>query len=51
MLETKNDLRAFLAALYRIAVDTAHPKVFLPQLLPEAPKGRVIILAAGKAAG
>ena len=51
MVETKNDLRAFLADLYRIAVETAHPAAFLPRLLPAVPKGRVIILAAGKAAG
>lgn len=51
MVETKNDLRAFLADLYRIAVEAAHPAAFLPRLLPAAPKGRVIILAAGKAAG
>ncbi len=51
MVETKKDLRAFLADLYRIAVDAAHPAAFLPRLLPDAPKGRVIILAAGKAAG
>ncbi|MDO8877890.1 MAG: glycerate kinase [Pseudolabrys sp.] len=51
MVETKNDLRAFLASLYRIAVETAHPAAFLPRLLPSLPKGRVIILAAGKAAG
>jgi len=51
MVETKNDLRAFLADLYRIAVETAHPAAFLPRLLPAAPSGRVIILAAGKAAG
>jgi hydroxypyruvate reductase len=51
MVETKNDLRAFLAALYRIAVDAAHPATFLPKLLPPVPKGRVILLAAGKAAG
>lgn len=51
MVETKNDLRAFLADLYRIAVETAHPAAFLPRLLPAVPNGRVIILAAGKAAG
>ncbi len=51
MDQTKNDLRAFLAALYRIAVETAHPAAFLPRLLPAAPRGHVIILAAGKAAG
>ena len=51
MVEAKNDLRAFLADLYRIAVETAHPAAFLPRLLPAAPIGRVILLAAGKAAG
>ncbi|HEY0302492.1 MAG TPA: DUF4147 domain-containing protein, partial [Rhizomicrobium sp.] len=51
MQDTKNDLRAFLAALYRIAVEAAHPAAFLPRLLPAVPGGRVIILAAGKAAG
>ena len=51
MVQAKNDLRAFLAALYRIAVETAHPAAFLPRLLPVVPSGRVIILAAGKAAG
>ena len=51
MVDTKNDLRAFLADLYRIAVEAAHPAAFLPRLLPAVPNGRVIILAAGKAAG
>ena len=51
MVETKNDLRAFLADLFRIAVETAHPAAFLPALLPAVSKGRVIVLAAGKAAG
>jgi hydroxypyruvate reductase len=44
-------LRQFLADMYRIAVDAAHPATFLPPLLPPAPNGRVILLAAGKAAG
>jgi glycerate 2-kinase len=46
-----NPLRSFLESLFRIAVETAHPATFLPPLLPAVPKGRVIILAAGKAAG
>jgi len=33
MVETKNDLRAFLADLYRIAVEAAHPAAFLSRLL------------------
>ncbi len=44
-------LRAFLAELFRIAVETAHPTSFLPKLLPQPPAGRLILLAAGKAAG
>ena len=43
-------LRSFLADLYRIAVEAAHPASCLPQLLPPAPSGRLIVVAAGKAA-
>ena len=51
MLTTKNNLRAFLADLFRIAVETAHPASFLPKLLPPPPPGKLSLLAAGKAAG
>ena len=51
MTDPNRKLRAFLETLFRTAVDAAHPAAFLPRLLPAAPKGRVIILAAGKAAG
>jgi glycerate 2-kinase len=44
-------LRAFLAELFRTAVAAAHPAACLPPLLPPAPSGRLILLAAGKAAG
>ena len=44
-------LRAFLADLFRTAVAAAHPATCLPPLLPPPPKGRLILLAAGKAAG
>ncbi len=44
-------LREFLVGLYRTAVAAAHPITCLPPLLPEPPQGRVILLAAGKAAG
>src|SRR6476646_675100 len=44
-------LRSFLADLYRIAVEAAHPASCLPQLLPPPPLGRLIVVAAGKAAG
>lgn len=44
-------LRSFTAELYRIAVSAAHPATCLPPLLPAMPPGRLILLAAGKAAG
>lgn len=44
-------LRQFLADLFRTAVEAAHPATFLPKLLPPPPVGRMILLAAGKAAG
>src|ERR1700749_5254790 len=44
--------RAFLAELYRTAVAAAHPASCLVPYLPDAPStGRLIVLAAGKAAG
>ncbi len=44
-------LRAFLGDLFRTAVAAAHPASCLPPLLPRPPAGRLILLAAGKAAG
>ncbi|HSP50873.1 MAG TPA: glycerate kinase [Pseudolabrys sp.] len=44
-------LRAFLADLFRTAVAAAHPANCLPPLLPPPRAGRLILLAAGKAAG
>ncbi|HTQ82597.1 MAG TPA: glycerate kinase [Pseudolabrys sp.] len=43
--------RAFLEKLFRAAVAAAHPSACLPPLLPQPPQGRLILLAAGKAAG
>lgn len=44
--------RALLEGLFRTAVAAAHPSTFLPPLLPDPSReGRLIILAAGKAAG
>src|SRR5215472_733028 len=44
--------RAFLEELYRTAVAAAHPAACLPPHLPASPPaGRLVILAAGKAAG
>jgi glycerate 2-kinase len=47
-----NPQRAFLEDLFRTAVAVAHPSRCLPSQLPEPPRsGRLIVLAAGKAAG
>jgi hydroxypyruvate reductase len=43
--------RAFLERLFRTAVAAAHPAACLPAYLPPPPTGRLIVLAAGKAAG
>ena len=43
--------RSFLQSLYGTAVAAAHPSTCLEPLLPPPPKGRLILLAAGKAAG
>jgi glycerate 2-kinase len=43
--------RQFLDELYRIAVAVAHPAHCLSPHLPEPSSGRLILLAAGKAAG
>jgi glycerate 2-kinase len=43
--------RDFLLELFECAVKAAHPASTLPALLPSPPKGRLIVLAAGKAAG
>jgi hydroxypyruvate reductase len=41
----------FLQGLYAAAVAAAHPRVCLPPHLPPPPAGRLLVLAAGKAAG
>ncbi len=43
--------RAFLVQLFETAVAAAHPAACLPRHLPAPPAGRLILLAAGKAAG
>jgi glycerate 2-kinase len=49
---TGEDARAHLLALYEAAVDSARPEICLPPHLPAPPaSGRLIVLAAGKAAG
>jgi glycerate 2-kinase len=44
------DRRPLLRAIYDAAVAAAHPDVVLAAHLPPVPKGRVIVLAAGKGA-
>jgi glycerate 2-kinase len=46
-----NPSRAFLEGLFRTAVAAAHPATCLPPLLPQPLPGRLVVLAAGKAAG
>jgi glycerate 2-kinase len=43
--------RAVLEGLFRTAVAAAQPATCLPPLLPPPPAGRLVLLAAGKAAG
>jgi glycerate 2-kinase len=52
-MDTKNaGARELLESMFRSAVDAAHPAHALPPHLPEPPpRGRLVILAAGKAAG
>lgn len=45
------EARAFLEQLFRTAVSAAHPAACLRGYLPPPPSGRLILLAAGKAAG
>ena len=41
--------QAFLETLFRAAIKAADPMVRLPQFLPQRPKGRLIVIGAGKA--
>ena len=45
------DKRTLLRAMFDAAVAAAHPDIILGAHLPMPPKGRIICLAAGKAAG
>ena len=45
------DPRAFLEHLYRTAVQRAQPLHNMARFLPPAPRGRTLVLGAGKAAG
>ncbi|HEX7881464.1 MAG TPA: glycerate kinase [Afipia sp.] len=46
-----SDKRPLLRAIFDAAVAAAHPDRILAEHLPPAPRGRIICLAAGKAAG
>ena len=51
-MTTKPTARALLDGLFRTAIAAAHPSSCLPPHLPSPPAtGRLIVLAAGKAAG
>ena len=43
--------RDFLAHLYRVAVERALPLASMGPYLPKPPKGRTLVLGAGKAGG
>ncbi|MEM8794765.1 MAG: glycerate kinase [Pseudomonadota bacterium] len=46
---TKFEPRAFLSDLFQAAVDAADPKVMLKDYVPDPPKGRLVVVGAGKA--
>ncbi len=43
------DPKSFLSDLFQAAIERAQPEKCIPQYLPEAPKGRLIVVGAGKA--
>jgi hydroxypyruvate reductase len=43
------DPRAFLRRLFDAAIEAAQPAHCLPKFLPEAPRGRLVVVGAGKA--
>ncbi len=49
MLPLPNDPRAFLTGLFHLAVATADPMQVVARHLPARPKGRVLVIGAGKA--
>lgn len=44
-----DDPNAFLTQLFHVAVDAADPAKIISSYLPDAPKGRTIVIGAGKA--
>lgn len=49
MIGEREGDRAFLAGLFRAAVAAAHPAVAVPAHLPPCPRGRTVVVGAGKA--
>ncbi len=45
----KGSPRAFLGSLFQAAVDAAQPAICLPSHLPPPPRGRTVVVGAGKA--
>jgi hydroxypyruvate reductase len=48
---TVTDPRGLLGRMFQAAVDAAQPARRIPACLPEPPKGRTIVIGAGKASG
>lgn len=48
---TPEERRSLLRRAFDAAVAAAHPSVSMPPHFPPPPKGKVVILAAGKGAG
>src|SRR6516225_10922648 len=48
-MPTITDPRALLRAMFDAAVAAAHPGLCVPPHLPAPPKGRVVVIGAGKA--
>jgi glycerate 2-kinase len=42
--------RAFLTELFKVSIDAARPELCVPPHLPQPPRGRTIVIGAGKAA-
>ena len=49
--QVAHDPQAFLRELFRVAVERAQPRVGMAEHLPPPPKGRTLVLGAGKAGG
>ena len=49
VLQAPNEPRSLLQRMFAAAVASAQPTLCLPAYLPEAPRGRLIVIGAGKA--